>query len=292
MKLNLTYMSGAGNLFTVIDNREYELDEKNLSELAQTLCSAQGDSPLATEGLLILNNSKDGHSFETLYFNPDGTSGMMCGNGARCAFKFAEIAGYIDHKKDFPVNFSMSGNIYKGEFAEKSIKIEFPPPVKIDSGLELKLNNKNIPADYVDVNSDHIVIDVNDLEQPYHEFTEFELTELGQKIRNMDRFSPKGVNVNFYEIKDNKEVELITYERGVEAFTGACGTGAISTALSIALKGKLNFPITIIPPSGSQLMVSIKGKPENIGSVILEGSAEVIGERTVDITSHLSQCND
>jgi len=105
MKLKVTYMSGAGNLFSIIDNRNYNFGEKLLSLLSPILCNPVQNNTIQSEGLLALNGSKE-YDFETLFFNPDGSHGMMCGNGGRCAVNFALLNNfyYDNNLKNFKIN--------------------------------------------------------------------------------------------------------------------------------------------------------------------------------------------
>ena len=83
MKIKVTYMSGAGNLFSVIDNRKYDFSIKQGEILAKILCSKNDLNDFQTEGLMFLEKHNENLDFECKFFNPDGSTGMMCGNGGR-----------------------------------------------------------------------------------------------------------------------------------------------------------------------------------------------------------------
>lgn len=106
MNLNVKYMSGAGNLFTVINAVEYSLESYDFSNIAPKLCGVDSNSKL-TEGLIIAKSGNKDYDFVIDFYNPDGSYGMMCGNGGRCAVRFANEAGISSKRK---VNFFMAGS--------------------------------------------------------------------------------------------------------------------------------------------------------------------------------------
>lgn len=272
MDIKVTYMSGAGNLFTVIDNREYKFPKEILSKLAPTLCSGR----IPTEGLLAISDSSD-FDFDADFYNPDGSSGVMCGNGGRCSVLFAGQLNFFGNAEKSIINFSMAGEIYKAKLENNSVSLFMPPPIKILQRIQINEDFFSGKTDYINVNSDHIVFDFNDIEH-HSDFFEFDLINFARPLRNLTKLFPNGTNVNVYFIDSDNIIHLRTYERGVEAETASCGTGATSTAISIALAGLARFPITILPKSKSTLIIDIVGDfPNNIDSLILKGSAEIIG---------------
>lgn len=180
------------------------------------------------------------------------------------------------------LQFGMAGQLYKAEVADNSYRLFFPPPNEIKTGLELTVDNLPILFDFVNIGSDHVVIFFDEL-QAGIPFESAELMEIARKIRHHHTFDPVGANVNIYRL-ENGLVRLRTYERGVEAETGACGTGAISTALAAVLRFSLPIPVKLIPPSGSKLVVNIIGDlPDEINEISLEGYAEFLNSRSVEI---------
>lgn len=282
MKIEVSYMSGAGNTFTVIDNRKYNLPTTFWSSQAYLLCSTNSVNKIATEGLLIINESKD-NDFKVDFFNPDGSNGMMCGNGGRCAVFYAQKNKFFKEKNE--IKFEMSGNVYLSKIADNLIHLYFPPPIEIKQDLKLKVGREYITGTYINVNSDHFCLDYKEFKDlQKSKFREFCIDTYAPKIRFNEAFTPRGVNVNFYNIKNRKTVELRTYERGVEAETGACGTGALSTALTLKLKQKIDLPIKIIPPSEKELYVNIIYDQNNhIQNLILTGDAEIKGNFVIEI---------
>lgn len=281
--INVSIMSGAGNIFSVIDNSKYNLSITELSDITNKLCNIQFDEfHKNTEGLISMSKSNRA-DFDVQFFNPDGSHGPMCGNGARCAVAFAKKHSFINGNQTI-VYFLMQNINYKAIIKENTIIVFFPSPNIILPNKEIQLKNRCIKGGFVNVNSDHYVIDFNDLEESnLIDFKNFNLSNFAQEIRYHNDFE-NGTNVNIYSVNSNKLIYLRTYERGVEAETGACGTGTISTAIIARIKNNIGFPLEIIPSSGKSLFVDIIGSVSNkIQEVLLEGNAEFINYINVEI---------
>jgi len=288
MVIEVTYMSGAGNLFSVIDNRQYNFSVQTLQKLASVLCSENEFNFKYTEGLIAINSGTNNLVFRAEFVNPDGSYGVMCGNGGRCAVGFAYQAG-LRSEIDEMIKFSMAGNIYTGIFhSSESVELFFPPPVEIRRNVILDVDNREFIVDFVNVGSEHIIINFEKIEEfEGIDFRKFDINLFARPIRHHDLLIPRGANVNIYKLVDNV-VQLRTYERGVEAETGACGTGAISTALIISESHNIAKPMRIIPPSGEELKVDIiKDKKNNTESVILAGNASITDKKEINLPDTL-----
>jgi diaminopimelate epimerase len=273
-------MSGAGNLFSVIDNSELKLGKNELSRLAVILCDVNNFNKRKTEGFIAISSSID-HDFDADFYNPDGSNDAMCGNGGRCAIRFAIAKKFIESKPNLA--FSMAGDVYSGKIEANEISLILPPPNEIRFNQELIIDYQVYKYSFVDVGARHLVLDYKELELDKY-LREFELIDFSRKIRYHDAFAPHGVNVNIFSINSDNSIDLRTYERGVEMETGACGTGAISTALSVHKLYNLLFPLCIIPPSRIPVYVDIIGSlPDGIKSISLRGHAEIIEEIQIEI---------
>lgn len=263
-------MSGAGNLFSVLDLNSYNYIT-DLPHVARLVCGNSGINSMKTEGLLAIKSSHI-YDFECFYYNPDGSTGMMCGNGGRCAVKFAYDEGIINNAITEEVSFYMADQEYSASFDSNGIvHLKLPAPQSLKRDIVIHVDGELISGDYVNVGSDHLVIRVDDID-------EVDVETLGSKIRNHEFFQPNGTNVNFYQVMDN-HLKIRTFERGVEAETGACGTGTISSALIHMLNTGCTTPLTLIPTSAIPLEVDlILDDDGNISKFILSGPAEYIGE--------------
>jgi diaminopimelate epimerase len=287
MKIYVTFMSGAGNLFSVINNTELGFKHEQLSLLAELLCSKNDHNPNRTEGLLAISKTKD--SFDVQFYNPDGSKDAMCGNGGRCAVSYAIQNSFIEIADGIDIDFTMAGDTYHSQKKGKLIKLFFPPPAAIKTNIEIQLGDESFFGDLIDVGSKHFVIPKNNIEKYSNlDISEIDLNNFAIPIRFHKIFQPNGINVSIYQFEKNNSIKLRTFERGVEAETGACGTGAISVAFSAVGKGKCNFPVRLIPPSGLELIVEIVGHfPDKIKQISLTGGAEVLDEYYVEIPDSL-----
>lgn len=285
--MKIDYYSGAGNLFSIFDNRSHQFQPDQLAKLAQIACSKTDNFTIRTEGLIAFNNF-DGEKFSVSFFNPDGSTGMMCGNGARSAVSFIKALGLIQtnttSKIPQEIVIELAGKEYPATISGEMISVSFPKHRKLDLHYEIKINNYKIYGDFVDVGSPHFILNFNQI--PNHQnftFRHYPLEDLAKPIRwNKEKF-PEGVNVSIYDVESADIVHLRTFERGVEAETGACGTAAISTALVLYQKGLTNKEIQIIPTSKIPLRVEIL--IDNSNQIIgfnLIGTAEKIGEALID----------
>jgi len=294
------YISGSGNIFTVFDNRIINETKEFFSENAEILTTVNptvnntvnnsvnniSNKIIQTEGIVVLNNSNN-FDFEVWFFNPDGSSGMMCGNGGRVAIYFAIKNGFIEnYKDDETVSFEMNNTVYLGKKNADLYSIFFPPAVIFPKEIEIIIENnfgknENVKGYFANVGTEHFAIEKENI-------NEIDVDEMGKKIRNNSCFLPQGTNVNFFEkSKEMNTIFLRTYEKGVENETGACGTGSISTALVYFKKYGYSGKLKIIPTSKSLLFVDLIFKNnfnsnENgqndlysrIDKIILSGSVE------------------
>lgn len=282
MKLKIEYYSGAGNLFSIIDNRIYNIPEEDFEKLAKITCSKFQSFSIKTEGMIIIKDEiiNKNNSFEVNFFNPDGSSGMMCGNGARCAVKFAYDKGIIHKNESEIIRFNLANVDYYAEFENDLINVFFPRYNILELERKIIFDNNEIIASFVDVGTIHLIFDYDEIPFSSHfDFNYYPLLDFAKPIRFNKTEFPDGVNVSIVKVIDRNNIEMRTYERGVEAETGACGTGAISAFIVMNHKGKINDEVKIYPTSKSPLFVNLL-KDENgyNNRFVLKGKALKIGE--------------
>ena len=289
MKLKINYYSGAGNLFSVIDNRDMKLDKENLSKLAQVACSKSDSFTIKTEGLISLNDNYGG-KFDVSFFNPDGSSGMMCGNGARSAVSFIkaiELSKSDLYDDDTPIDLiiELAGREYPTTIKGDFINVSFPKQNQLKINFQITIDNSYIYGDFVDVGSPHLVLDFQKILNSKHfSFRYYPLEDIAKPIMSNRELFPEGINVSIYYVESPQKVYLRTYERGVEAETGACGTAAISTALVLFKKEIIGNSVEIIPTSRISLNVEINtDQNKEIIGFNLIGTAEKIGEALIEL---------
>ena len=246
-------MSGAGNNFVVLDARGKDFD---FAHLAQKLCKEYG-----TDGLLAADVSEIG-DFKLHFYNPDGLRGEMCGNGARCICKFAFDKGLAGEEMTAETD---AGLVYGWRLAENRYKVKLNNPGLVDL-------NRRKDAAYIELGNPGIP----------HSVTEYPSLDWKNKdalrpvfldIRH-DKAFPKGVNVNLYRLIDETSVQILTFERGVENYTLACGTGSASVAVALYLQGKLPGGRLTVENPGGTLEISLNGHGKQVTELYLEGPAE------------------
>ena len=253
-------MSGAGNDFVVVDVRGKQPDLKALSV---QLCEK-----FDTDGFLAVYISEIA-DFKLHFYNPDGLRGEMCGNGARCVCKYAYDHGIAGETMTVETD---AGIVYGWRLAENQYRIRLNNPGVVDlqrlpDTAYIELGNPGIP---------HSVTECPGLDWLNKEALKPEFL----KIRHDPVFS-KGVNVNFYQPLTEASVRILTFERGVEDFTLACGTGSASVAVSLWLKGKLPDDCLTVENPGGTLQITIKGQNGKIDELYLEGPAENLQESQI-----------
>ena len=214
--------SGAGNLFVVMDGRGGGVDEFREASVIQRLCREYG-----TDGLMILKESAAGRDFAMEFYNPDGTSGMMCGNGGRCITAFADMLG-IKPASGAVFHFDAPDGVHTAEILQR--------PANLKTGewtVRLGMRDVDGITEYPDglflnTGTRHFVKFVPDVET-------IDIDAEARPIRFDPRFAPEGTNVNFVELGDT--IKIRTFEKGVEGETAACGTGVTATAIACRYNG-------------------------------------------------------
>ena len=249
--MKILHMSGAGNDFMVMDARGGHYDFEKLSK---ELCAISG-----ADGFMAVDYAEDA-DFTLHFYNSDGSRGEMCGNGSRCICKFAYDHGIAGEAM---VIHTDAGLVPGWRLSENQYRVKLNDPGVLD--LERRTD-----AAYVELGCPgvpHGVVHLPGLDFTLRE----ELRERAKALR-YDKAFPKGANINFYDWVAEGEVRVLTYERGVEDYTLACGTGCGSTAAVLNALGKLpDGKLTCHVPGGT-LAVTIRD------GLYLEGPAVVVGE--------------
>jgi diaminopimelate epimerase len=258
-------MSGSGNDFVIIDNRTGIFQPHSTAELARTLCRRKVS--VGADGLILLENDPE-VDFSWQFFNADGSSAEMCGNGGRCAARLAHMLGICGSSLSFR---TLAGVVCAQVFGTRvKLQITAPRDMRLDEDLEI--NGRRLVIDSVNTGVPHavfIVDSVQDLEGQ-------NVSGLGRTVRFHSHYAPAGTNVNFSTVLGDRSMAIRTYERGVEDETLACGTGATAVALVAAAKHLVNPPVEVHTKSGEVLTIHFdleKGLPDE---VFLEGETRVV----------------
>ncbi len=267
-KIPFYKMTGSGNDFILIDNRNSILSGTEYRELARMACRRKYSA--GADGLIIIENDNE-VDFRWRFFNADGSEAEMCGNGGRCAARFAYLKGIVDRPQ---LSFRTLAGIISAEVKDTKVKLEMTTPAQIELDFYLDLDNKKMRCNFVNTGVPHVVVFLDNAEQLEH----FEVVEIGRKIRFHDRFQPAGTNVNFVVRTDNHSMIIRTYERGVEDETLACGTGSIAGAVIGASRGLVESPVKLTTRSGETLTIYFDRNDLDFKNVFLEGDALVAYE--------------
>lgn len=261
-----TKMSGTGNDFIIIDHRQPFLDAETLADFTRAVCRRKFS--VGADGLILIENS-DKADFEWKFFNGDGSSAEMCGNGARCAARFAYSKKIAPAKMRF---MTLAGMI-EAEVIDASVKIRMTLPEDISLHIPLIIDGEEKIIHSINTGVPHTVIFMEDI-------IEAPVFEWGRIARYHEHFQPAGTNVNFVQHLAGDELSVRTYERGVEGETMACGTGAVAAAIVGGLLGYVKPPVKVATSGGDTLVIhfSISKEEADVNDVFLEGPAEFIYE--------------
>ena len=253
------HMSGAGNDFVVIDARGLQLD---LAALAVKACAITG-----ADGFLALDDSQIA-DFRLHFYNSDGLRGEMCGNGARCICRYAYDRGIAGEEVTIQTD---AGMVYGQRIDEQTYRVQLNNPGELELNYlkniaYVELGNPGIP---------HAIMEVPGLKWEDKEL----LRPMAMAIRHDPAFR-KGTNVNFYTWIGDNTVRILTYERGVEDYTLACGTGSGSLAAVLWKQGKFAHTLIAENPGGT-LKITVTGT-HAIHSLHLEGPTEIIASVELD----------
>lgn len=256
-------MSASGNDFIVIDNRDKAIDAQvgDVPLFVKRVCERRHS--VGSDGLILIENSESA-DFAWRFYNADGSVAEMCGNGGRCAARFAFIKGIARDRMAFD---TLAGTMKAEVRSDGRVKLQLTPPTALKLDYAIRLNGEELFLSSVDTGVPHAVVLADNVDRAPVE-------TLGRSIRYHKSF-PKGTNVDFAQIVDRENVRVRTYERGVEGETYACGTGAVATGVVLKAKGETGDVVNIWTHGGEVVRVYVTG------DVFLEGSARMIYEGTL-----------
>ena len=254
--MRVYYMNGAGNDFMVMDARGME--NLDFEKMAVELCKLE-----KADGFMAVDSS-DKADFKLHFYNSDGTRGEMCGNGARCICRFAYDMGIAGEEMVVETD---AGLVPGWRLDENQYKVKLNNPGVLDLNRKdgiayVELGNPGVPHAVAEYDGD-LWADADGLREHMRQL-------------RFDPAFPKGANVNFYQWVGEAEVKVLTFERGVEDFTLACGTGTGSVASTLWKKGQLPGKFLTAHNRGGTLRVTIGGENGQISSILLEGPTEVV----------------
>lgn len=216
--------SGAGNDFVVLDGRSEDVGHYREAGVIRSLCSRKdgfqaADGRIGADGLMILSDA-DGYDFSMEFYNPDGSSGMMCGNGGRCIVAFSSFLGLVP----------ADGKVFRfvaadGEHTGEIVSSEGDVATVRLGMIDCSEYHSVIDGWFLNTGTRHFVKFVDDVES-------LDIESEGKRYRWDEKFAPLGVNANFVQKLADGSLKVRTFEKGVEAETLACGTGLTACAIA------------------------------------------------------------
>jgi diaminopimelate epimerase len=265
--LSFAKMSGAGNDFVVIDNRNGRITDA--SDLTKRICTRRVS--VGADGLILIENTPRA-TFRMRYYNADGSLSEFCANGTRCAARFAFINVIAGRKMTIDTDAGVVG----AEIGEHgAVTLSLPSPRDFIAERPLTIGGTTIHGSSILVGVPHYVIFLKD------DLWSQDIEPLGRSIRQHRDLAPAGANANFVVIRDPGSIEIRTYERGVEAETLACGSGIVASVSTGALFGRLKSPVSVLTRSGITLEVTFELDGNEIGHVHLKGDARLVYRATL-----------
>ncbi len=265
-------MNGNGNDFLVLDNMALRYDAEFLSKLAAKACRRR--QSVGADGLVVAEPSAVA-DFKMRIFNPDGTEGEMCGNGARCVSRFALDYGIA---KSGELTFETLGGMVRAVVDGGRMTMDLAPvPLRgmVTDG-HLCVGEDEFEYSFITVGVPHCVIFERERSRRFEEYA-----PVGRAIRHRSDLFPQGTHVNFAVMSGEADmIDIMTYERGVEDMTLSCGTGSVASAIVSWLSGRTGADVRVKNPGGVNVVSLLRS--EN-GDILpkLEGRAVAVAEISI-----------
>ena len=267
-------MNGAGNDFIILNNLQEHLPAEEFPRIARILCHRRFS--IGADGLMVVDAPQAGGDYRMLFFNSDGSVGEMCGNGARCICRYGYETGLAGEEQRVETT---AGLVTGRRLDQRNYRIRLNDPTTVKLDCPVEIDGVTYPCAYVELGDPglpHAVVPYANLRQA----DENELRELGRKIRWHSAF-PKGANVNFYEITGEDTLYERTFERGVEDFTYACGTGTGSVVAVLTLQGKVSGQGVRVEMTGGVLTIDAHRVYSHIAELYLTGPTNLVAKGEV-----------
>ena len=261
--MRITKMHGAGNDFVIVNNIGLCLPSESYPALARVLCAVH--TGVGADGMMVVVPAERGGDFGMLFYNSDGSLSEMCGNGARCICRYGYERGLAG---DRPRVETTAGLVTGERIGETRYRVRLNDPSVIDLHRTVSAEGAEYDCAYIELGNPgipHAVVLLDD----WDAWERDSLRALGRALRFAPVF-PRGANVSFVKFTGPDAVKAVTYERGVEDFTLACGTGCGSITAALTLRKLASGALSIAMPGG-ELSVSLAQEGERIHDILLTG---------------------
>lgn len=269
--MKFTKMNGAGNDFIIINNIIEKIPEENFSYLASKLCARR--LSLGADGIMFVDNPQGHGDYRMHFFNSDGSEGEMCGNGARCICRYGYEKGLAVEEQRVE---TLSGLVEGSRIDKRNYRVKLNRPTVYKEDYPLDYDGKTYACSYIELGDPglpHLVVDLPD----FQKIVEEDLYQIGKGLRSHKKLA-KGANVNFISFDSSGDLYARTFERGVEDFTLACGTGAGSIGFTLIKKGKIKENLAKVIMPGGTLTIIIEESDEEYEDITISGPTNMVAE--------------
>jgi len=260
-------MSGSGNDFVFVDGRLSSVADWTPERIAELCARGTG---VGADGLVFVAPGSAPDAVRMTYFNSDGSHAAMCGNAALCSTRLAAHLGMVPGKA---MRLETDAGVYEARVngtvdrAELHLAPVADPREVAKLGLLPASGERRAALGIVGV--PHLVVLVDDVDA-------IDLMGRGRALRGDKALGPAGANVNFISPGEGGRWRMRTYERGVEAETLACGTGAVTAACALTSWGLAKLPVVFLTRSGREMKVSARKSGVQYDEVWLDGEARMV----------------
>ena len=272
--MNFWKINGAGNDFIILNNMQEHIPQDRFPGITRLLCERHRS--IGADGLMVVEPPQRDADFRMLFYNSDGTLGEMCGNGVRSLCRYGYETGLAGEVQRVETT---AGLITGWRIDQRMYQIRLNRPTVVRLDLTLDVDGETIPCSYVELGDPgipHAVVPISGL----RDYPAQELFQLGRKLRYHPAF-PKGANINFYELIGPDQIYERTYERGVEDFTYACGTGTGSVVTVLTLQGKVSGKNVQVDMTGGRLTIDAEYQDGQVSALFLTGPTNVVARGEV-----------
>ena len=269
MTIKFTKMHGAGNDFILIDDRHGDVPWEDYFLMAAL---ARRRTGIGCEGIILVQKSENA-DFSMRFLNPDGTEAELCGNGSRCVAAYANRIGAAGNNMTME---TACCGIVAAEILDSGVRVWMPEPSKRDYGLSLHVDGEIVTADFINTGVPHLVVQVPDV-------NEVDVDKLGRSLRLHPAFEPDGTNVDFVTFRAPSRMSMRTYERGVEAESGACGTGAVACCVVGVETAGFTLPVKVKTSTGYDLMIDGDWRRKKCTGLTITGPVKFVYDGVIDL---------
>jgi len=257
-------LSGSGNDFVFVDARTEPAGRLETPEVVSAICARA--TGVGADGIVFIEPPKAASQrFSIRYLNRDGSLALLCGNASLCSVRLAGELGIVSEGEDF--EFGTGAGAARGRFTASGPEIDLQPVEQLTEKAEIRPSNGETRIGFAMVGVPHVVVQVPDVEA-------VDVDGRGRPVRH-DPWLVAGANVNFVS-RAGDEWLMRTYERGVEAETLACGTGAVASAALLEAWGESGSSTTIRTRSGLPLRVRFRGDGNGRITPSLNGEGRIV----------------